>query len=313
MQKILVFGHQNPDTDAITSAISYSYYLSQSNQEVEPEPVALGPVNPETQFALDYFNQPAPRVIETAANEVDLVALVDHNESQQSVSDIKEVSVYSVVDHHRIANFETADPILYVALPVGCTQTVIYQMMKFAGVKPTKEIAGLMIAGIVSDTLLFQSPTTTDQDKKTAEALAEIAEIDLQAFGLDLLKAGANVDDKSALEIAEGDAKSFPMGDYSIRIGQINVVDVADVLKRKDEILAVMQSESIDHSYDAFLLVVTNILTNDSVGLYVGNENLQASFEAAFNTKIDQQTLDLPGVVSRKKQVVPPLTKAIED
>ncbi|MCZ0716804.1 manganese-dependent inorganic pyrophosphatase [Aerococcus kribbianus] len=310
MSKILVFGHKNPDTDAITSAIAYAYYLEQKGEEAEA--VALGEVNEETQFALDKFGYQAPRVVDKVANETDTVALVDHNEAQQSVDDRDLVSIHSVVDHHRIANFETADPIFYLARPYGCSQTIIYSLFQEADIAIPENLAGLMLSAIISDTLLFKSPTTTAADEKVGQALAEIAGVDLQAYGLELLKSGTNVADKSAEEIADGDAKSFEMGNHTIRIGQINVVEVSDVLDRKEEILAEMQRLSVDNDYEAFLLIVTNILSNDSEGLVVGKEDLVPAFQTAFNGQVTDKQIALPGVVSRKKQVVPSLTTEIE-
>lgn len=311
MSKILVFGHQNPDTDAITSAITYSHLLNQLGEEAEA--IALGDLNPETQFALEAFSVDAPRVVKKVAAETDLVALVDHNEFQQSAEDIRDVQIHSVVDHHRIANFETAAPLAYTARPVGCTQTVIYGLYQVHGVEVTKEIAGLMLSGLISDTLLLKSPTCTEEDKQLAGKLAEIAEIDLEAYGLDMLRAGADVSEKSALEIADGDAKSFELNGHSVRIGQVNVVDVNDVLKRKEDMLQVMQKETAEKGYDAFFLVVTNILTNDSEGLLVSNVDLVEHFEKAFAGKIVDSQIALPGLVSRKKQIVPPLTEAFEE
>ncbi|MDK6232642.1 manganese-dependent inorganic pyrophosphatase [Aerococcus sanguinicola] len=311
MSKILVFGHQNPDTDAITSAITYSHLLNQLGEEAEA--IALGDLNPETQFALEHFSVQAPRVVKKVAAETDRVALVDHNEFQQSAEDIREVEIHSVVDHHRIANFETASPLAYTARPVGCTQTVIYGLYQVHGVEVTKEIAGLMLSGLISDTLLLKSPTCTEEDRKLASKLAEIAGINLEDYGLDMLRAGADVSEKSALEIADGDAKSFELNGHSVRIGQVNVVDVNDVLKRKDDMLQVMQKETAEKGYDAFFLVVTNILTNDSEGLLVSNVDLVEHFEKAFTGKIVDSQIALPGLVSRKKQIVPPLTEAFEE
>lgn len=310
MSKILVFGHKNPDTDAITSAISYSYLLEQQGKEAEA--VALGEASAETIFALEKFGFQVPRIVETVANETDNVALVDHNEFQQSVADIKDVSIISVTDHHRIANFETADPIFYTAKPYGCTQTIIFELFQQEDIEIPARIAGLMLSAIIADTLLFKSPTTTERDEIVGKKLANIAGVDLEAYGLELLKSGTDVSAQSAVEIADGDAKSFTMADQEVRIGQINVVDVQDVLSRKAEILTAMHELTTAGGYAAFLLVITNILTNDSEGILVTSDDLLVKFEIAFNTKITNNQMTLPGVVSRKKQVVPPLTKAIE-
>ncbi|HCT98110.1 manganese-dependent inorganic pyrophosphatase [Aerococcus sp. 150760007-1] len=305
MNKILVFGHQNPDTDAITSAISYAYLLNQ--QGLEAEAVALGQVNEETAYALNEFGQEAPRVIESIGTQTDTVALVDHNESQQSVADLAEVEVHSVVDHHKIGDFTSAAPLTFIAKPYGCSQTIIFELFQEKGIEIPKEIAGLMLSAIISDTLLFKSPTTTEKDQEVGLALAEIAGVDVEAYGLALLKSGTNVDAKSASEIADGDAKSFEMDGKPVRIGQINVVDVDDVLKRKDEVIAAMKDLVAENEYTAFLLVVTNILTSDSEGLLVGSEDFMQHAEQAFGGQVNDNHIALPGVVSRKKQVVPPL------
>ncbi|MDO4680824.1 MAG: manganese-dependent inorganic pyrophosphatase [Aerococcus sp.] len=310
MSKILVFGHQSPDTDAITCAITYSYLLNQLGYEAEA--VALGEINKETEYALKQFGYEAPRIIEQAGDETDTVALVDHNEFQQSVSDIKDLKIHSVVDHHRVGNFETAEPTYVTIKPLGCCQSVIYLLYKEHGVDIPADIAGLMLSGLISDSLLYSSPTFTEQDKEIAKDLVAHAGIDDQAYGTAMLKAGANVDDKSEEDIAEGDAKSFTMGDFNVRIGQVNVVDVNDVLKRKEQMLSAMESLSAKKGYDGFLLIVTNILTNDSEGLFVGADAMIPKVEEAFNVTVTDHQLPLKGVVSRKKQVVPPMTTAFE-
>lgn len=307
MSKVLVFGHKNPDTDAITSAISYAYLQNQLGFEAEA--VALGEVGEETQYALDHFSVPAPRVIETVANETDKVMLVDHNEFQQSVNDIADVEVLSVVDHHRVSNFETANPLYYRAEPVGCTNTIIAKLYKEKEVAIPKEIAGLMLSAIVSDTLLFKSPTCTDEDVAIAKELAAIADVDIDSYGLEMLKAGTDLSNKSAAELLDMDAKSFPMGDKNVRVAQINVVDVNDVLSIQAELEQEMLNENHSKNYDLFVLIVTNILDSDSVILALGNPI--NAVEEAFNVALENNRALLKGVVSRKKQVVPQLTEAL--
>lgn len=307
MSKVLIFGHLNPDTDAITAAISYAYLQKQLG--VDAEAVALGEVSEETAYALNYFNTPAPRIVETVANETKQVMLVDHNEFQQSVSDIREVEVLSVVDHHRIANFETANPLYYRAEPVGCTNTIILKLYKEHGIEIPKNIAGLMASAIVSDSLLFKSPTCTDEDVKAAKELAILAEIDLDSYGLDMLKAGTNLSDKTPEQLLNMDAKSFPMGAKNVRVAQVNTVAVSDVFVNQAAIEAAILKENAENGYDLFVLVVTNILDSDSVILALG-EPINA-VEQAFNVTLENNQALLKGVVSRKKQVVPQLTEAL--
>jgi manganese-dependent inorganic pyrophosphatase len=267
-------------------------------------------VNGETQYALDYFKVEAPRLVETVANEADTVILVDHNERQQSADDIEEVRVLEVIDHHRIANFETADPLYYRAEPVGCTATILNKIYKEKGVEVTKEMAGLMLSAIISDSLLFKSPTCTDEDVAAANELAEIAGVDAQEYGLEMLKAGADMSSKSIAELVTLDAKEFSMGTAKVEVAQVNVVDTNDVLGRQAEIEAAMETLIKEKGLDLFLLVVTDILENDSTALALGSK--QAEVEKAFNVKLENNTAVLKGVVSRKKQIVPVLTDAIK-
>ncbi|EMV4883633.1 manganese-dependent inorganic pyrophosphatase [Listeria monocytogenes] len=303
MTKTLVFGHKNPDTDTICSAISYAELKKAQGADIEA--VRLGELNSETAFVLDYFQVTAPRLVQTVANEVSEVALVDHNERQQSVDDIDDVTVTAVVDHHRIANFETSDPLYYRAEPVGCTTTILLKMFRENEVEVSKTVAGLMLSAIISDTLLFQSPTCTEEDKVAAQKLAQIADVDIQSYGMEMLKAGADVSKKTVAELLL-DAKEFNMNDNKVEIAQINVVDVNDVLSRRAEVEALMTQNIVDKGLDLYLFVITNILTNDSVGIAIGSKT--AVVEEAYGVKFVENQAPLKGIVSRKKQVVPILT-----
>lgn len=303
MTKTLVFGHKNPDTDTICSAISYAELKKAQGADIEA--VRLGELNSETAFVLDYFQVTAPRLVQTVANEVSEVALVDHNERQQSVDDIDDVTVTAVVDHHRIANFETSDPLYYRAEPVGCTTTILLKMFRENEVEVSKTVASLMLSAIISDTLLFQSPTCTQEDKVAAQKLAQIADVDIQSYGMEMLKAGADVSKKTVAELLL-DAKEFNMNDNKVEIAQINVVDVNDVLSRRAEVEALMTQNIVDKGLDLYLFVITNILTNDSVGIAIGSKT--AVVEEAYGVKFVENQAPLKGVVSRKKQVVPILT-----
>lgn len=310
MEKELVFGHQSPDTDAIGTAIAFSYL--QNKLGYNTEPVALAKPNDETAYALKKFGFKAPRVIKTASNEVNAVMLVDHNEPQQSVSDIDKVRVTHVVDHHRIMNFNTTDPIYYRAEPMGCTSTIVWKMYHENGIEIPQNIAGIMLSAIISDTLLLKSPTTTDYDHKAVKSLAKIAGVDYEDYGLKELKAGTNIDNKTEDQLISGDAKSFKLSGNQVRVAQVNVVDLPDAMKRKDAFLKAMDKSAKENNYDLFMLLITNILDSDSDALVVGSDSAKAAFEKAFGKRLDNSEIKLPGVVSRKKQVVPPLTEAFK-
>ncbi|RKL66374.1 manganese-dependent inorganic pyrophosphatase [Salipaludibacillus neizhouensis] len=306
-ENVLVFGHQNPDTDTICSAIVYADLKSKLGMAIEP--VRLGEVNGETQYALDHFKIKAPRFVESVSNEVNQVILVDHNERQQSAKDLDQVQVLEVIDHHRIANFETEAPLYYRAEPVGCTATILNKLYKENSVKVTKEMAGLMVSAIISDSLLFKSPTCTDEDVEAAKELAVIAEMNVEEYGLEMLKAGADMSEKSVKQLLTIDAKEFTMGSHKVEVSQVNVVDTEDVLGRKAEVEQEMAKTIAEKGLGLFVLAVTDILENDSVILAVGAE--KQAVEKAFDVKLDNNQATLPGVVSRKKQIVPQLTSAL--
>ena len=307
MSKVFVFGHQNPDSDAIGSSYGYAYLKRQLG--VDAEAVALGTPNEETAFVLDYFGVEAPRVVESAQSEgVNQVILTDHNEFQQSISDIKDVEVIEVVDHHRVANFETANPLMMRLEPVGSASSIVYRMFKENNVEVPKEVAGLLLSGLISDTLLLKSPTTHPSDKVIAPELAELAGVNLEEYGLAMLKAGTNLASKSAEELIDIDAKTFELNGNNVRVAQVNTVDIAEVLERQAEIEAAIQVANAANGYSDFVLMITDIVNSNSEILALG-ANMD-KVEAAFNFKLENNHAFLPGAVSRKKQVVPQLTES---
>ncbi|PPA70686.1 manganese-dependent inorganic pyrophosphatase [Jeotgalibacillus proteolyticus] len=308
MGKILVFGHKNPDTDTITSAIVYSYLKNQVGQDTEP--VRLGEVNGETQFALEQFNVEAPRFIETAANETDQVILVDHNERQQSVIDIEEVRVLEVIDHHRISNFETSEPLYFRAEPVGCTATILLKLFKENNVDIPKNMAGLMLSAIISDSLLFKSPTCTEEDITAANELAQIADVNIEEYGLAMLKAGADLSGKSVSQLISLDAKVFEMGEHKVEIAQVNAIDPGEVLALQKEIEDVLDLVIVEKSLSLFVLAVTDILNSNSTIIVRGAHTEKV--EQAYNLPLVNNQALLEGVVSRKKQIVPVLTEVFK-
>ncbi len=309
MSKTLVLGHKNPDTDSITSAIVYAYLKNQVGHEAEA--IRLGDVTEETAFALKQFKVEEPRLVTALEQEEQAVILVDHNEFQQSIDGIENAHILEVIDHHRVANFETADPLYYRAEPVGCTATILLKLFKEHGIEVPQDMAGLMLSAIISDSLLFKSPTCTEQDIKAAKELEAIAGIDAQEYGLNMLKAGADVSSKTIEELLTLDAKEFGMGNHKVEIAQVNVVDPQDVLNRQDQLEEAIYNRISEKELDLFFFVVTDILNNDSVALALGKMANKA--EDAFNVTFTNHTAVLSGVVSRKKQVVPALTEALSN
>ena len=308
MSKFLVFGHQNPDTDAIASSYGWAY-LERIAWGRDAEAVALGTPNEETAFVLDYFGVEAPRVVESAKSEgVNQVILTDHNEFQQSISDISEVEIAAVIDHHRVANFETANPLYMRVEPVGSASSIVFRAYKETRIDLPKEIAGLLLSGLISDTLLLKSPTTAPSDPAVAEELAKLAGVDLQEYGLAMLKAGTNLASKSAEELIDIDAKSFELNGNNVRVAQVNTVDIDEVLARQAEIEEAIKASQAANGYSDFVLMITDILNSNSEILALGS-NVD-KIEAAFNFKLENNHAFLEGAVSRKKQVVPQLTES---
>ena len=307
MSKVFVFGHQNPDSDAIGSSYGYAYLKRQLG--VDAEAVALGTPNEETAFVLDYFGVEAPRVVESAQSEgVNQVILTDHNEFQQSISDIKEVEVIEVVDHHRVANFETANPLMMRLEPVGSASSIVFRMFKENNVEVPKEVAGLLLSGLISDTLLLKSPTTHASDPAVAAELAEIAGVNLEEYGLAMLKAGTNLSSKSAEELIDIDAKTFELNGNQVRVAQVNTVDIPEVLERLSDIKTAINASMTANGYDDFVFMITDIVNSNSEIIALGAHPEKS--EAAFNFTLADDHAFLAGAVSRKKQVVPQLTES---
>jgi len=305
MEKIIVFGHKNPDTDTICSSIVMADLQTKLRGE-EVVPCRLGTINEETQYALNKFNAEVPQMIEKI-EEGQRVILVDHNEFSQSVEGIENAKIDSVVDHHRINNFQTAEPLFYYAQPVGCTSTVLYELYRINNIEIEPKMAGLMLSAIISDTLLLKSPTTTVKDIKAVEELAIIANVDANTYGLDLLKAGTNLDKYTESELINIDSKTVEKECFKYTIAQVNTVSIPDVLKRKNKIEEEMNKEIENKTLDLFVFIITDIVNSNSEAIVLGKRSYAISKEYELNDNIAV----MPGVVSRKKQVLPLVEKNI--
>ena len=310
MSKVYVTGHKSPDTDSIAAAISYSYLKRQLGMDAVA--ARAGEPNKETKFALDYFKVEAPVLLTSVArksesDEKTKIILVDHNESKQCVDGIKDADVLELIDHHRLGDFETESPIFILIRPVGCVNTVIYGLYKQNGVKPSKEVAGMMLSAIISDTVLFRSPTCTEEDKKAVKELAEIAGVDYEKYGMDMLKAGADISDYPAEKLAHNDTKEFEAGGKPFSCGQISVMDVEPINAKKADIMKALEDTKAEKKYEASYLMVTNILTEDTYLWFT--EGAKDAAEKAFGKKAENGMIYLPKVMSRKKQVAPFLLK----
>lgn len=306
--KTIITGHKSPDTDSIASSLVMADLEKKLGNTNEIISCRLGNLNKESEYALNYFKIEAPKLIDSVA-DADEVILVDHNSFAQSASDISSAKIAKVIDHHCISGFETAEPLFYLAEPVGCTCTILYELYKTNNFEIEPVLAGLMLSAIVSDTLLFKSPTCTPKDVEAATNLAKIANVDLNTYGLDMLKAGTDLSSFSASELINIDSKEFNANGSKVQIAQVNTVDIDSVLKNQTEIESVMNAYIAEHSLDLFMFVITDILNSNSKAIVLGNK--ANVVEKAYNAKIENNVVYLPGVVSRKKQIVPVITNNI--
>lgn len=305
--EILIFGHKNPDTDTICSSM-VKEILNKKNGCEKSKAVRLGNVNKETQYVLNYLGLEAPELIEKV-EEGQEVILVDHNEFNQSAEGIENAKILGVIDHHRISNFETSEPLYYTARPYGCTATILYKDFLQKGIEIEKTEAILMASAIISDTLLLKSPTTTEHDKKALEELGKIANINIEEYGLEMLKAGTDLDDFSAEELINLDAKSLDKNGTKFVIAQVNTVSIDDVLKRQKELEEAINKTIAEKGLSLFVFAITDILNSNSEAIVLG-EKVDA-VEKAFNKKLENNRVFLEGVVSRKKQLIPFIDKNI--
>lgn len=305
--EILIFGHKNPDTDTICSSM-VKEILNKKNGCEESKAVRLGNVNKETQYVLNYLGLEAPELIEKV-EEGQEVILVDHNEFNQSAEGIENAKILGVIDHHRISNFETSEPLYYTARPYGCTATILYKDFLQKGIEIERTEAILMASAIISDTLLLKSPTTTEHDKKALEELGRIANINIEEYGLEMLKAGTDLDDFSAEELINLDAKSLDKNGTKFVIAQVNTVSIDDVLKRQKELEEAINKTIAEKGLSLFVFAITDILNSNSEAIVLG-EKVDA-VEKAFNKKLENNRVFLEGVVSRKKQLLPFIDKNI--
>lgn len=234
--------------------------------------------------------------------------LVDHNEKNQSIDDIDQAEIIEIIDHHRVANIYTTAPLFYRAEPVGSTATIISEMYLESGLRPSKEIAGLLCAAIISDTLLFRSPTTTDVDRRILDRMSKIADLNPEEFANQMFKAGTSLKEKSPTDIVEGDVKTFTINGEDVRVGQVMTMNPEELEPLRNEITKLMQEKIEAKGETTFVLVLTDIFNETSELLVVGDH--VEDIEEEFGNKVKNGTISAPGVLSRKKQVIPRLTNA---
>ena len=243
------------------------------------------------------------------SNHKKKVIQVDHNERGQSVDGLEDAEVLEIIDHHRVADIQTNNPIYFRNEPVGSTSTIVAKCFFESGIRPSRKAAGLLCGAIISDTLLFRSPTCTPQDQYICKKLAEIADINIEEFAKEMFKAGTSLKGKTVEQIFNSDFKPFTIEDTKVGIAQVNTMDIEGFMPLKEEMLNYMDQKAKEAGLDMVMLLLTDILNEGSEILVTGNK--PEIVEKAFNVTLKDKGAFLPGVLSRKKQVVPPITNAI--
>ena len=239
------------------------------------------------------------------------VMLVDHNEKEQSVIGLDEADIIEIVDHHKIGNIGTTMPINFRNMPLGCTETILYLMYKENNIEIPRKIAGLMMSGIISDTLLLSSPTTTDIDKKALKELSKIAKVDYKEYGMEMFKAGSSIKGKSISEIIRGDFKNFMVDNQKVGIGQVSTMSTDEILSKQKEFINQLNEDASEEDYTAIALFVTDILKNGSYIFF--NENSKEIFAKSFGIENLEEGYFFEGLVSRKKQIVPKIMNYMDN
>lgn len=300
---VYAFGHKNPDSDSIVGAISLSYLKNQVEDE-EYIPARQGEISAETQFILDTFGyaDKVPMLKTSVAGE--RVFIIDSTDKPHFQDDIDEATIIGIADHHKLGDLITDAPLEAWIRPVGCSNTVIYEMYKSYGVVPPKDIAGMMMLAILSDTVIFRSPTCTKVDTKAVKELSEICGVeDYKKMAMDMFIAKSAVEGASARNLNTRDYKEFDMNGSMVGIGQLEMVDISVLESREDEIMEDMQKMKEEGNLHTILILLTDIIKEGSK-LFVLSDD-PSRIEAAFNIKLENNKAWLEGVLSRKKQVVP--------
>jgi len=304
---MIVLGHQNPDCDSLCSAIGLAGLFNKLGKEATP--VLQGEPNPEAQFLLEQSGLPQPEIRTSVAGEE--IFIVDYSDWNQGTADMKQAKIRGIVDHHKLGDITTSEPLECWIWPVGCSATIVYNMYKFYNQKPETAVAKMMMGAIISDTVNFQGPTTTDIDKVAAKELAEIAGVaDLEAFANAQFDAKSDIKLVPAAELILRDQKVFEMNGEQLAIGQLELTSLETAFNKKADMLAEMEKVQAAKGYHSTIVLLTDINKLDTTALIVSKDANKVA--GALNSSVAESAFELPGVVSRKKQIIPFLQEAFD-
>lgn len=301
----LVFGHKNPDTDSVCAAIALADLKKKLGEDIAP--AVQGELNPESNFVLKKYGVSAPKVVTSYAGQS--VYLVDHSDLAQSPDDLAKANILGIVDHHKLGDVTTSQPLECWIWPVGCTCTVVASMYKYFNVAIPKDIAGIMLCAILSDTVIFKSVTCTDKDKEICAYLAEICgEGDLPALGIQMFKVKSAVEGTPIRDLVFRDYKDFKMGGKGVGIGQLELVDLSIVDGIKADLAKDIQALKKEKGHHSVFLMLTDIM-KEGTELLIASDD-ESVIQKAFGVTPSNGKAWLKGVMSRKKEIIPPLEKA---
>jgi manganese-dependent inorganic pyrophosphatase len=301
----LIFGHKNPDSDSVCAAIALADLKKKLGEDVAP--AVQGALNPESEFVLGKYGVSAPNVVTSYAGQK--VYLVDHSDLAQSPDDLKDATILGIVDHHKLGDVTTSQPLECWIWPVGCTCTVIAAMYKYFNIDVPKEIAGIMLCAILSDTVIFKSATCTDTDKEICDWLAGICgESDLQTLGVEMFKVKSAVEGTPIRELVFRDYKDFNMNGKGVGVGQLELVDLSIVDGIKADLAKDIQELKKEKGHHSVFLMLTDIMKEGTELLIASDDD--SVVQKAFGAAPADGKAWLQGVMSRKKEIVPNLEKA---
>ena len=304
---IKVFGHYSPDTDSTGSPLIWAWYLTQI-QNTPAEAVLLGQPNTEAKFALEHWGFAQPEILQDLGAGSPVV-IVDTNNPDELPKNINDADIQGIIDHHKlVGGLETKGPIDITIRPLACTATIMYELIGKHMAQAPRGVKGMMLSCILSDTLEFRSPTTTQTDRAVAHALAEELGVDIGDLAAQMFAAKSDVSAFSDAELLKMDAKKYKVGDKTFRISVLETTAPDQILSRKDALVAAMPGVAAEDGADEVMLFVIDIL-NEEATLLVPNDLVRSVAEKSFNVSVAGDTIVLPGVMSRKKQIIPVLTQ----
>lgn len=304
---MIVLGHQNPDCDSLCSAIGLASLFNKMGKSATP--ALQGEPNPEALFLLEQSGLPQPEIRTEVAGEE--IFIVDYSDWGQGTADMKKATILGIVDHHKLGDITTSTPLECWIWPVGCSATIVYNMYKFNNQVPDAPVAKMMMGAIISDTVNFQGPTTTDIDIVAANELAEIAGVDdIKAFAKAQFDAKSDIKSVSAAELILRDQKVFEMAGEKLAIGQLELTSLETAFSKKEEMLVEMKKLQEVKGFHSTIVLLTDINKLDTTALIISKDADKVA--KSLNSTVTDYTFELPGVVSRKKQIIPFLQAAFE-